>query len=137
MARMKNTSEARDAKTLLAARLHAIRVERFGEHGGSKLARRIGVPQRTWYNYEIGVTVPAEVLLRFLEVTEAEPRWLLDGEGPKYRERPLATPAEAGTAPGAVPSGIEALLAAAMQRLGKGSLRVSWETGDGEPSGQG
>ena len=137
MARMKTTPEARDAKTLLAARLHAIRVERFGERGGSDLALQLGLPIRTWYNYEIGVTVPAEVLLRFLDVTGAEPRWLLDGEGPKYRERPPAAPAEAEFAPGAVRSGIEALLATAMQRLGKGSLRLTWEFGDGEPSGQG
>jgi hypothetical protein len=136
MARKKNLPEVADAKSLLAGRLHAVRVARFGERGGSELARRLGLPNRTWYNYEIGVTVPAEVLLRFLEVTGAEPRWLLDGEGPKYRERPPATPAEAGSAPGAVPPGIEALLAAALRRLGKGSLRLTWEIADGEPSGR-
>ena len=43
------------------------------------------LPARTWYNYETGVTVPAEVLLGFIEQTGANPIWLLTGEGPKYR----------------------------------------------------
>ena len=43
------------------------------------------MPARTWYNYETGVTVPAEVLLGFIDQTGANPLWLLSGEGPKYR----------------------------------------------------
>ena len=46
---------------------------------------RLSLPARTWYNYETGVTVPAEVLLGFIEQTGANPIWLLTGEGPKYR----------------------------------------------------
>ena len=38
-------------------------MELFGEHGGPQLAHLLGIPARTWYNYEIGVTVPAEVIL--------------------------------------------------------------------------
>jgi hypothetical protein len=49
------------------------------------LARRLGLPARTWYNYETGVTVPAEVLLGFIEQTGVNPTWLLSGEGPRYR----------------------------------------------------
>ena len=52
------------------------------------MARRLGIPVRTWYNYELGVTVPAEVVLRFIAMTGVEPRWLLDGQGEKYRARP-------------------------------------------------
>ena len=37
-------------------------------------------------NYEMGVVMPATVLLQFLDVTAVEPRWLLTGEGPRYRE---------------------------------------------------
>jgi hypothetical protein len=48
------------------------------------LARRLGLPARTWYNYETGVTVPAEVLLGFIEQTGANPAWLLNGDGTKY-----------------------------------------------------
>ena len=42
-------------------------------------------PRRTWYNYETGVTVPAEVLLGFIEQTGANPTWLLNGDGARYR----------------------------------------------------
>ena len=49
------------------------------------MARRLGIPVRTWYNYEAGVTVPAEVVLRIIELTSLEPSWLLNGKGPKFR----------------------------------------------------
>jgi hypothetical protein len=70
---------------LLSKRLREIRQELFGEHGGPELARRLNLPARTWYNYETGVTVPAEVLLGFIDQTGANPLWLISGEGPKYR----------------------------------------------------
>ncbi len=69
----------------VAARIREIRRELFGEHGGPELARRLNLPARTWYNYETGVTVPAEVLLRFLDQTGVNPVWLLSGDGPRYR----------------------------------------------------
>lgn len=72
----------------VAARLQSIRRELFGDHGGTELARRVGVPWRAWASYERGVTVPGEVILSFLEVTGAEPTWLLRGEGPMYGPRP-------------------------------------------------
>ena len=37
--------------------------------------------RETWRNYEGGVTMPAWVLLRFLEFTGANPNWLLTGQG--------------------------------------------------------
>ncbi len=46
---------------------------------------RLNLPARTWYNYETGVTVPAEVLLSFIDQTGTNPVWLLTGQGPKYR----------------------------------------------------
>jgi len=49
------------------------------------MARRLGIPVRTWYNYEGGVTVPAEVILKIIELTSVEAVWLLHGEGPKFR----------------------------------------------------
>jgi hypothetical protein len=73
-------------KASLSRRLREIRQELFGEHGGPELARRLGLPARTWYNYETGVTVPAEVLLGFIEQTGASPNWLFSGEGPKYHQ---------------------------------------------------
>ena len=52
------------------------------------MARRLEIPVRTWYNYEGGVTVPAEVVLRIIELTSVEPVWLLHGKGPKFRQQP-------------------------------------------------
>lgn len=69
----------------VAGRLRAIRMEIFGDAGGPELAGRLGLPPRTWINYEGGVTIPGDVLLRFLVVTCAEPLWLLRGEGAKFR----------------------------------------------------
>jgi hypothetical protein len=82
----KKTSKVRvNVKASLSRRLREIRQDIFGEHGGPELARRLGLPARTWYNYETGVTVPAEVLLEFIEQTGASPIWLLSGEGSRYR----------------------------------------------------
>ncbi len=39
----------------------------------------------TEYNYETGVTDPADVLLAFLDNTGVDPHWLMTGEEPKYR----------------------------------------------------
>ena len=43
--------------------------EFYGDRGGPDLARTLGIPVRTWYNYENGVTVPAEIILRIVELT--------------------------------------------------------------------
>ncbi|WP_250847243.1 helix-turn-helix domain-containing protein [Aquisphaera insulae] len=73
-----------DRREGIARRLREIRGEKFGERGGLEAARRLGLPVRTWYNYETGVTVPAEVLLAFIELTGVNPEYLLTGKGPKY-----------------------------------------------------
>jgi hypothetical protein len=65
----------------LAERLREVRRRLLGEGGGPELARLLGLPARTWYNYETGVTIPAEVLLRFIEITGADPAFLRTGEG--------------------------------------------------------
>jgi hypothetical protein len=68
----------------LASRVREIREELFGEHGGPLLAEGLRIPFRTWLNYETGCTIPAQIILRFIELTEAHPHWLLTGEGGKY-----------------------------------------------------
>ena len=73
----------------LAERVREIRVERFGEGGGPLLAETLGLPERTWQNYESGVTIPALVILRFVELTGVSPRWLRTGKGDKYGDRRL------------------------------------------------
>jgi hypothetical protein len=143
MARKRNTEETSDAKAQLAARLRWVRIDRYGERGGPELAHRLGLPARTWYNYEVGVTVPAEVLLRFLEVTGAEPRWLLHGDGPTYRED---EPPQVGPLPiASPPTGIETatlegLLDSVVSRLARGGVRIPWDAdaagGPGQPPGR-
>ena len=85
MARKKTSKLRVSVKASISRRLREVRQELFGEHGGPELARRLGLPARTWYNYETGVTVPAEVLLSFIDQTGANPVWLLSGDGERYR----------------------------------------------------
>ena len=74
-------TEPRDG---LGRRLREIRVDLYGEDGGPRLAEALGIPVRTWANYEMGVTIPAPVVLRFIELTGACPHWLLTGDPPRY-----------------------------------------------------
>ena len=67
----------------------ALAEELYGEHGGPLLAEALGLPFRTWHNYEGGCTIPAHAILQFIEVTDAHPHWLLTGEGDKYLSRGL------------------------------------------------
>ena len=72
------------AARALARRVREVRRELFGEHGGPLLAEALRLPHRTWLHYESGVTIPAEVILRFIVATGANPGWLLTGEGDRY-----------------------------------------------------
>src|SRR6516164_11559478 len=98
MARRKTLPDSVRAKYALAERLRSLRAELFGDRGGPELARRLGLPIRTWYNYEAGVTVPAEVILKIIELTSVEPVWLLHGKGPKFRN-PRPERSEPGSLP--------------------------------------
>ena len=40
---------------MLARRLREVRVDRFGEEGVDVLAGLLGIPPRTWLNYEAGI----------------------------------------------------------------------------------
>ena len=73
----------------LARRVREIREERYGKHGGPLLARALEIPFRTWHNYERGCTIPAHSILRFIEITDAHPHWLLTGEGSRYLAREI------------------------------------------------
>ena len=84
MKRQSSVSDWSAVKSGLAERVRAVRQDLFGVHGGPVLAAQLGLPFRTWYNYEMGCTIPAQVMLLFIEVTHAQPHWLLTGEGPVY-----------------------------------------------------
>jgi hypothetical protein len=137
MARRKTLPESVRTKQTLAERLSALRAELFGDRGGPELARRLGLPIRTWYNYEAGVTVPAEVILKIIELTSVEPMWLLHGRGPKYR-RPIHE-ARHDTVTGGAPS-VESLLRTALELLERGEVeppRVGGRLPKGTPGAGG
>ena len=75
----------------LSLRVRQVRRETFGEDGIPALSRALEIPARTWEHYECGVTILARVILQFIEVTGAEPHWLLTGEGERYRAHPRET----------------------------------------------
>ena len=74
----------RTATSGLARRLQDIRHDVFGPDGVPAMAEAMGVPERTWLNYESGVTAPASMILRLIETTGADPHWLLTGDGLRY-----------------------------------------------------
>jgi Peptidase S24-like len=115
MARRKTLPESVRAKHALAERLAALRLELFGDRGGPEMARRLGIPVRTWYNYEGGVTVPAEVVLKIIELTAVEAGWLLHGEEPKFRN----SGSDRGHGGGAPALTVGALLRTALQLIEK------------------
>lgn len=71
-------------KSALSSRIRQIREDLYGQHGGPLLAEALRIPFRTWVQYEAGETIPALVILRFIEITAAHPHWLLTGEGCRY-----------------------------------------------------
>jgi hypothetical protein len=78
-------------KNDLAQRIREVRVELYGEHGGPLVAEALEIPFRTWLNYEHGCTIPAPSMLRFIELTKANPHWLLTGRGNKYQAETEST----------------------------------------------
>jgi hypothetical protein len=76
-----------NATSALARRIREVREELFGHDGSQLLAQVLQLPDRTWRNYELGVCIPATVILAFIEVCGVNPSWLLTGEGERYRER--------------------------------------------------
>jgi hypothetical protein len=82
------TPSFRAANAGLARRVREIREEKFGVHGGPLMAEALDLPSLTWANFESNVIIPAVVILRFIDVTGANPHWLLTGDGERYsRER--------------------------------------------------
>jgi hypothetical protein len=124
MARRKTLPESVRAKMALAERLAALRLELYGDRGGPEMARRLGIPVRTWYNYEGGVTVPAEVILKIIELTAVEAGWLLHGEEPKFRNQ-LTDRGERSGQPAVT---VGALLRTALQLLEKNES--TWSSRD-------
>jgi hypothetical protein len=71
----------------LARRAREIRRALVGEDGGPLLAEALDLPAHTWRSYEAGVSIPATVILRLIEISGASPHWRLTGEGEPFWER--------------------------------------------------
>lgn len=72
-------------KSSLAQRVCEVRLQLYGVHGGPILAESLKIPFRTWHRYEEGDTIPAHTILRFIELTDVNPHWLLTGEGDRFQ----------------------------------------------------
>ncbi len=116
MARRKNAPDLVKVKCSVADRLREIRTELYGERGGPELARQLNLPVRTWYNYEAGVTVPAEVILRLIELTSVEATWLLHGSDPKFRRDAV------GSSLGQPGASVQSVLRTALKQLERGEI---------------
>ena len=68
----------------LAQRLREVREDMYGEYGGEFLADALEVPLQSWLNYESGVMVPADVILKLIVLARINPDWLLTGQGDMY-----------------------------------------------------
>ena len=71
----------------LARRLRKVREDLYGEYGAQFLADDLGVPLKTWLRYEQGAGVPGLIVLKLIELTGVNPRWLLTGNGRRYLKR--------------------------------------------------
>jgi hypothetical protein len=71
----------------LALRLREIRQDLFGESGAQRLADALEIQVRTWLNYESGVTMPAQVVLKLIDIAQVNPHWLLTGQGDPHEYR--------------------------------------------------
>lgn len=78
-----STPDPRSLKRGLAERIRQVREELYADQG-EELAEDLGLPLRTWWNYEAGCTLPATVLLEFIELTGVQPHWLLTGQGERF-----------------------------------------------------
>ena len=71
----------------LALRLREIREDLYGEYGAQFLADALEVRVETWLNYESGVTMPAHVVLKLIDIARVNPHWLLTGQGDPHDYR--------------------------------------------------
>lgn len=79
-------ADAVGARDTIGERLHAVRIGLYGSDGVDALAHKLGIAPQVWRNIEqIGGLITAAQLLAFVELTGANPVWLLRGEGPMYR----------------------------------------------------
>lgn len=84
----------------ISGRLVWVRRRVFGERGRATLSRAIGVSPSTYNYYEKGRQMPADLLAKVAQVTGADLRWLLTGDGSPF-PTPPSTAADIGLSQGA------------------------------------
>lgn len=111
MARVSYSADVLRIKAEIGQRLRVLRIELAGEQDYAVFTKRMGIPLRSWYQYEHGVSIPADVILRVIEGTSVEPMWLLHGREPRFRqpEWPLAAPDPRATAAVVIRAALELL----------------------------
>lgn len=77
-------SENRGDSPDLAERVRTVRLQLYGECGGPMMAEQLGIPQRRLARIEAGGPISAELILKLINVTGVNLRWLLSGEGETY-----------------------------------------------------
>jgi hypothetical protein len=84
---MNRDGSHRPNRPALALRLREIREILYGEDGASFLADALDIQVATWLNFESGVTMPAHVVLKLIDVARVNPHWLLTGRGDPRDDR--------------------------------------------------
>jgi hypothetical protein len=84
---MKGDDADRRKQPELALRFREIRENLCGEYGAQFLADALHVRLETWLNYESGLTMPAHVVLKLIDIARVNPRWLLTGQGNPHEDR--------------------------------------------------
>jgi hypothetical protein len=67
-------------------RIREVRKSLYGENGGPLLAEALKISFPSLHEYESGRAIPAESLLRFIELTGVHPHWLLTGAGDRFAD---------------------------------------------------
>jgi transcriptional regulator with XRE-family HTH domain len=70
---------ADSAKHDICARIAQLRLEKAGPRGKAAFARQLGLSPSTYDYYESSRVPPADVLVRIVDLTEVDLRWLLSG----------------------------------------------------------
>jgi hypothetical protein len=73
----------------LGRRLREVRIDLHGDWppGLAVLSSLLSIRPWNWLIYEAGATIPAAILLGFLDLTDVDPEWLRTGEGGRDRMR--------------------------------------------------
>ena len=76
-----------DSPPFLGGRVRELRRDVRGGRGGPRPAEVLRIADRERADHEAGATMAGRVRFRFIGLTDADPHWLLTGEGGAHRGR--------------------------------------------------